>query len=288
MQEESLAKRKEKVRGIASLHQVHMLHMVTKDPIDTPAKQKKHFAGTTKGDLLGPITMPSWDHSWPLAFLEKRKLYGKMRVAVGGSTLTGGDDDDEEQEDPDENALDPAMVPPTVKDSLGGSAEKRKDENMEPVFYNSYPMEYYAELVSMFNMVDVVHLSAADGCCAKACMDARIGYIGLCFTDFHVEALTDHLEMWMLGQFANEKSTFYQPTYSLGQSGDKEKDKEKKKEPKAKQDKEKEKEKKKESKGQKRKNADGETDETEDAESSSSEKKTKKQKKDPDARLLNK
>jgi len=66
LQEESLAKRRDRVRGVACINQVHMLSLLSKEPLETPSKSKKHFAGTTNGDLLGPLQMPEYDASWVL------------------------------------------------------------------------------------------------------------------------------------------------------------------------------------------------------------------------------
>ena len=83
-EEASLKARKQRVRGINTLRQIEFLHMSTKDAIMIPERSRKHYNGTNKGDVLGPVVLPGWEKTWGLPFNEKRKLWDKNRVEVGG------------------------------------------------------------------------------------------------------------------------------------------------------------------------------------------------------------
>lgn len=57
--EESLKDRKDKVRGLATLHQLEHLHIISKNGLQVPPRPRLKFSGTTTGDMLGPVAMPA-------------------------------------------------------------------------------------------------------------------------------------------------------------------------------------------------------------------------------------
>ena len=217
--EKSVADRKTRVRGLASLKQVHMIHLISKDAIEISSRKKRHVDGTSSGNLLGPLPLNGW--SFTATFKDKKVMYGKLRVAVGGVSV---DQDDDEEEIEDE-ANDLELIPPTAE---GKNTETCAAENREPVFYTSYGKEYFEEWIGLLNMTDMIHLTASDGAAAMACLTHRVGYLGMCMSDSHKEALETYLHTWMLKEFGREKSTFFQPTYDVEGKGTDKDDKDKK------------------------------------------------------------
>ena len=59
--EESLARRKERVKGVATLGQTEYMYLVSGKPIACPSKKRLHFLGTNKGDNIGQVALPGWD-----------------------------------------------------------------------------------------------------------------------------------------------------------------------------------------------------------------------------------
>jgi hypothetical protein len=215
LSEDCLKKRRARVRGAATLHQVEFLYMLSREPLVFPEKKRINYNGTNKGDLVGFVNLPEWETTWALTFDDKKKLYGKPRVAVGGPT---GDDDDDD-EDVDMGPTDYADTPPTVASKTSTpstmvttAATGRLGTNMEPVFYQAMPVEFYEDLMSSCFLSDVIHLTAGDGAAAKAALIRRVNYFGVCLTENHVEALYTHLTEWMIKQFGDPSSAFYQPS----------------------------------------------------------------------------
>ena len=101
-----------------------------------------------------------------------------------------------------------ADVPPTIG---GVAAGGRLGTNVEPVFYQAMPVEFYEDLASGLYLRDIIHLTPGDGSAAKAALKLQMNYFGMCFTDLHVTALYQHLKVWMLQQFQDPTTSFYQP-----------------------------------------------------------------------------
>eukprot|EP00959_Pyramimonas_sp_CCMP1952_P079847 1669497-Pyramimonas_sp.AAC.1 len=54
-EEETLAKRRGRVRGSASLDQMERAYMITRDIFEVPDKKRKHFPGSSRGNIIGPV-----------------------------------------------------------------------------------------------------------------------------------------------------------------------------------------------------------------------------------------
>ena len=186
--------------------------MISREPLVMPEKKRIHYNGTNKGDLVGFVSLPEWESTWALTFDDKKKLYGKHRVAVGGPT---GDDDDDD-EDVDMGQPDDADTPPTVatpsSTTVTTAPTGRLGSNVEPVLYQAMPVEFYDDLMSSCFLSDVIHLTAGDGAAAKAALIRRVNFFGVCLSENHVEQLYTHLTDWMLKQFGEPSSAFYQPS----------------------------------------------------------------------------
>lgn len=213
--EDSLKKRVQRVKGMQ--RQTETMLMCTRNTLTFPEKERKHFRGSNKGDALGPINAPDWATSWALSFERKKVLYGPNRVAVGGKSDEGVDegvDDEEEDELGGDDATDRDLIPPSVQ-SASGIRKTRDDESIEPVLYQSmFSPTFYAELIHSYNLKLIIHLTAGDGNCAAACVEAKVGYVGVVFNDDHLNHLTEHLTKVVLGKLGDSASALFQPSFS--------------------------------------------------------------------------
>lgn len=67
-----------------------------------------HFQGYNTGTVISSVLLPAASAVWTMSFADKKLLYGKLRVAVGGNS---GENDDEDEEDEGDPACD-VDVPP--------------------------------------------------------------------------------------------------------------------------------------------------------------------------------
>lgn len=221
--EASLKKRVQRVKGMQ--RQTETMMMCTRNLLVLPEKDRKHFKGSNKGDAIGPINVPDWSTSWALSFECKKELYGPNRVAVGGKgdddAMDEGDDEGVDEVDECDDAADRDLIPPAVQSLPAGAASRksRDDSSMEPVFYHSmFSPGFYSELIHSYNLKLIIHLTAGDGKCADACMEAKIGYVGVVFTDTHLNKLTERLTNVVLEKFGDSASSLFQPSMTAGSS----------------------------------------------------------------------
>ena len=132
---DSVAARRLRVKGVATVCQTETLIVATAAPLVLPQKPHKHYHGQNTGSVISPIKLLPFQDCWALSFAEKKLLYGKLRLPTGGKA----DDDDDEDDGGD------GEVPPTV----GDDTEKPKVRglaNIEPVSYHSLPMRFFDDV----------------------------------------------------------------------------------------------------------------------------------------------
>lgn len=209
--EDSLKARRSRVKGVGSLKQVETLHIVTKGVLDMPTKKRCHYPGSNKSEGMAFVKLQPWSECWSLTFKDKKSLYGKQRVAVGGPS--GDKDDDKSDMGSDDDDDDEADVPPTVDEDVP-AGKTRDNSNKEPVNYQSVPKEFWEELQHSLCIEPLVtDLSPSDGECAKVFLDKRLPYVGVCFNDFHVESLYAHLIEYVLESLKDPKSPHFQASF---------------------------------------------------------------------------
>lgn len=94
---------------------------------------------------------------WKLSFGDKKALYGKARVAVGGASV---DDDGGEEEEVDESNTS-AIIPMAIDPSGHLHIPKnRSNDNMEPVAFWSLPIPFYREVYSSYCCRGIYDLAA--------------------------------------------------------------------------------------------------------------------------------
>ena len=61
--EKSIRERKHRDRQV-SINQMEKVLIVTPDDQTFTYHTRQHYAGSNRGDVVGPIKAPSWDDSW--------------------------------------------------------------------------------------------------------------------------------------------------------------------------------------------------------------------------------
>jgi hypothetical protein len=89
----------------------------------------------------------------------------------------------------------------------------RKDDVLEPVFYNHSPVLFYENMYSLLIAQTVIDLSAGPGEAAKAALRTKTSYLGICLTDAHLVKLYRYLTHWTLMEMGTEGSPLYNPNY---------------------------------------------------------------------------
>lgn len=186
--EESLAARKQKVRGVGTLKQCETAYVLSQKKLQLPQRGRKHYAGSSSGDLIHGIVLPSLDGEWHVPWLTKKEAYSKKHIiAVGGRT---------ESED----------IPPKVGDRL-----KNADE---PMCFFSQPLELCEEFVHQFYAKLVVDLSPADGKFAYACLRTRTGYVGVTYTEAHAKLLEERLVALLTADMTESGSPLFNSAFA--------------------------------------------------------------------------
>ena len=139
---------------------------------------------TSAGNILSDAPLVSLTGSWCMTVEDKRKLYGSMRIAVGGQT---------DQELP----------------------RARPDSAMEPVSFHQTCKEVWMEIMqSETQCKAVIDLNATD-ILAWECVRSATPYLGVAFTEFHSEALTNRLAQLTFKMMMTEGSNLYRPSLAM-------------------------------------------------------------------------
>ena len=185
LSEQSLRARKAIVRGSDPISQTMRMLAVSLEPLvpDTiPEKAHSKYHGTNRGDVIGLINVPPLEGSWQMAFEKKKLLYGDR--------LMSSDTQDKD------------------------ARSQRRDDSLEPCFYNHMQDTFYQNLFVTMSSVGIVDLSAGPGEAAKAALVTKRPYLGLCLTEHHVAFLYRHLVHWALDEMGSEGSPLYNPKYA--------------------------------------------------------------------------
>ena len=169
----TLNDRREHQWGAKTKNLVEYCTILTADELDFLERAFKHFPNiTNRMDVLGPIVMDtsSSDGVWKMKVVDKKKLYGPARTAVGSV--------------PGQSGADPNK-----------KAEPRADAKEEPTFFLSLPPNVYESLFKAYDVKGVVNLTAGEGNVEVACMELGLPVVSFCHTEFHQTALYNRLEM---------------------------------------------------------------------------------------------
>ena len=107
---------------------------------------------------------------------------------------------------------------PGVQESTEQAQAKRerKGTNWEPVSYNSLPLTLWQDLLPAYSIKEVFDITPLDGELAHASIQRNIGYVGVCFTDFHRDRLYERLIDRVLEGFKEEGNPLCNSAYLTG------------------------------------------------------------------------
>jgi len=218
LNEESVRLLKGRVRGGNAYTLVHSVTLSSEQelvPDMCPEKERSHYKGYNVGDAMAFINLEPYSKVWQAEVQKKRDIYGARML--------------------------------TTKDEDKDTEPPSKDE-LQPVFFNQLPVDYYMELIHSYNVVGMLDLAAGGGHAAQACLTKRIPYLGFGLTETHVVELEKFLVGWVRDMMGTEGHPLCRKGVLAPRKDDKEKDKQKDKEKGKDKDKERDKEKDKEKK----------------------------------------
>ena len=170
-----------RVQGVATVKLSERLLLLSASACKVPQRKFKTYPGSTTGDIIGPVIMPS--SSWEITWAEKKLLYGAQNlIGVGGK-----------------------METPNVEKQR----PPRTNYAMEPAFYHSYPVEFYLELLEAFPCKAIIDLTPGEGNLAMAAFQLNIMYLGFPFNTKHESMLLEHLDKDMMQALLTEGSPLY-------------------------------------------------------------------------------
>ena len=107
-----------------------------------------------------------------------------------------------------------AILGSEVDHALGHARGKKVKMQDEPVFWVSTSPAFWTEILTAFNIVGVIDLSAGEGTCALACYRKALPYVGITFNEQHSVRLLMHLERVILGCMTEEDDPLYDATFA--------------------------------------------------------------------------
>ena len=138
---------------------------VTACPYRPIKKPRKHFEGaTTAGTVIGHVGVPKAEDHWLLTFGDKKGLYGNLRQPVGGK----------------------------VEGADANHKRKRNDMDFEPSSYWGMLPIISEEILHGYPSKAVIDCTPVTAELALSCIHAGIPYLGICYTEQHMELLRLH------------------------------------------------------------------------------------------------
>lgn len=153
-------------------------------------RPNKHYAGSTTGDSLWPVTFPKMEDLWKLSVAEKKNFYEKAARANAPPN----------EEEGEVEGGQPPDVPP------------RQPGDIEPMSFWSSDDKLYCELMHRVSSQAVIDLTATDGQFALSAIKAGVPYLGVCQTAPHAEGMAKWLTSSVFRLFLQEGSPLHKPS----------------------------------------------------------------------------
>jgi hypothetical protein len=187
--EDSIRDRKKRVRSSMQIQQLQKFYLISSKKVDNlvPDKKFSKHTGSTRGNLIAFVNLPSLDAVWALPPDVRERVYGSRRVSSGNAA----EDDDR----------DPSDATPSA------------------VFYHATPSHLWKDLGQAFQAKAFLDLAAGSGEVAKAALQLRLPCLALCLTDEHQVRLMDHLVEFMQESMLDTGSTFQNQAYITFKKG---------------------------------------------------------------------
>lgn len=183
--------------AFAAFNCMETVHVITRTPIKDVGRKHRHYPGSLISNVLGPIVLTPYSDSWNLRFGDKKLLYGKGIIRVGGKLQ----DVDVDEEDDPQAEQDNKQV-------------KRTDDTVEPTLFHALPYLMWEDLAMTMGWCAVVDLTASDGMLALACVKNGLPYCGVTFTPRHTELLQARLTKLVTEACCTEGDPLYDASFA--------------------------------------------------------------------------
>ena len=179
-EEKSLMARRDVNRGL--MNQVEIMSVFSRGPLTLKRTQRKHFDGTTLGNVIGPVAVPRYEDAavWKVDPKVRKDICGaKGEVLVGGPCP-------------------------------GSAVPKPELQGGEPATWHGSPMMLYEEVLHSFQVSVVIDATMLDDTFALACLKSRTPYIGITMTAEHAQHVRARLMTSLWQEMQREGSELYQ------------------------------------------------------------------------------
>ena len=178
-------RQRQKLTSALSLQSIECCHIFTAESVAAEFKTRKHYAGNNASNIIGPVSLITEDSAWTRTVKDKRLIYGKdNRVAPGGRTQG-------------------------VETKEQAKALTRKPEDLEPVFYFSFPWQFHEDVFAGCGARTITALTMGDGSMALAAMLMGKPFVGVALTEEHADGVRTWLATTIFKGFFTEGSPFY-------------------------------------------------------------------------------
>ena len=170
--EASWRARRKRARGNAKLTQ--QIHLVSSASTFARIQHKvlEGIIGSTRSDVMGPVTLDAPADLPTMPLSEKKVFYGKRFVLSGGRVPDESDDSSDDEDDDDDHA---------------------EDTSDPPVSHHCLPITVALALIKAHNIKHVIDLSPSPLKLAYKVLALGGSYVGLCATSEQAEYLKKQL-----------------------------------------------------------------------------------------------
>ena len=126
-----------------------------------PERPHGTYSGTSRGNVLGFVALPSQADMWYASRKEKKLIFDNH--------FFGSD----------------TAVSAINADDSGDSDGQMKDEDMQPTFYHSMPRTLYETMLNSWSVTGVIDCYPGAGELILACIGRRIPVVAFALTEAH-------------------------------------------------------------------------------------------------------
>ena len=159
--EDSARKNKKRQGQVSQMQTLHFASSLGLDRV-MPEKNRAAYAGTSRGSVIGWIN--AVQSEWTATVSDKQVLYGEKMVGNAPSA---------------------------------DSSDFRPLDSVEPVFYNALSHVFWEDFLATYSVRAVVDATPGAGELAKAAINMRLPYFGICLTEIHMTQLKERLTVWL-------------------------------------------------------------------------------------------
>ena len=202
-----MAQKAELTRGVMTLQQTEQWHFLTDAPLHALRKPLVNFPGcTTASQCVGPIDVPNPAEAWQVTVAAKKKVYGPE-----GLVRPGGPD-------PLLSAGQSAASADLEAESGEAPSKKlrRTDDTIEPMTWHGTSDQAWDEILNIAGANNplpkmVTELVATEDSLAFKCLQKKLPYLGICFSEYHRKLLRTRLAQRVFMSMMEDDSPFGSP-----------------------------------------------------------------------------